>query len=87
MMEEGLLEEVKTLLPYQHLNALQTVGYKEFFAYYNGECSIPQAINQLKINTRHYAKRQMTWFKKDTNFYWVMNEGKVMEKVLGLIEL
>jgi len=68
MMEEGLLEEVKSLLPYQHLNALQTVGYKEFFAHFNGECSIPQAINQLKINTRHYAKRQMTWFKRDTDF-------------------
>ena len=87
MMEEGLLEEVKTLLPYQHLNALQTVGYKEFFAHFNGECSLQQAINQLKINTRHYAKRQMTWFKKDTDFQWVMNEGKVMEKVLGLINI
>ena len=87
MMEEGLLEEVKTLLPYQHLNALQTVGYKEFFAHFNGECSLQQGINQLKINTRHYAKRQMTWFKKDTDFQWVMNEGKVMEKVLGLINI
>ena len=87
MMEEGLLEEVNTLLPYQHLNALQTVGYKEFFAHFNGECSLQQAINQLKINTRHYAKRQMTWFKKDTDFQWVMNEGKVMEKVLGLINI
>ena len=87
MMEEGLLEEVKSLLPFQHLNALQTVGYKEFFAYFNGECSLSQAINQLKINTRHYAKRQMTWFKKDTNFHWVMNEGKVLEKVLDMVKI
>ena len=85
MMEEGLLEEVKSLLPYQHLNALQTVGYKEFFAHFNGECSIPQAINQLKINTRHYAKRQMTWFKRDTDFQWFINQGDVLEQVLEII--
>ena len=85
MMESGLLEEVKSLMPYQQLNALQTVGYKEFFAYFNGECTLPQAINQLKINTRQYAKRQMTWFKKDTDFQWVLNDGKLLEKVLEFI--
>ena len=85
MMEAGLLEEVKSLLPYQHLNALQTVGYKEFFAHFNGECSLPQAINQLKINTRNYAKRQMTWFKKDTDFNWFINQGDVLEQVLEII--
>jgi len=85
MMEEGLLEEVKSLLPYQHLNALQTVGYKEFFAHFNGECSLPQAINQLKINTRNYAKRQMTWFKKDTDFNWFINQEDVLEQVLEII--
>jgi len=87
MMKEGLLEEVKSLLPHQKLNALQTVGYKEFFAYLQGECSLEQAINQLKINTRHYAKRQMTWFKKDNAFNWIVNEGNILEKVLELIEI
>ncbi len=87
MMKEGLLEEVKSLLPHQKLNALQTVGYREFFAYLQGECSLEQAINQLKINTRHYAKRQMTWFKKDNAFNWIVNEGNILEKVLELIEV
>lgn len=70
MMEEGLLEEVKALQPYQHLQALQTVGYRELFEYLKGEKTLPQAIEEIKKNTRHYAKRQMTWFKKDTTYNW-----------------
>ena len=70
MIEEGLIEEVKGLLPYQHLNALQTVGYKEMFDYLNNYASLPKAIESIKQNTRHYAKRQMTWFKKDVRFKW-----------------
>jgi len=65
MMQSGLLEEAEKLLPVQHLNALQTVGYKELFEYFNGGITLPQAIEKIKLNTRHYAKRQMTWFKKD----------------------
>ena len=71
MMENGLLEEVRSLLPYQHLNALQTVGYKELFAHLSGELSLPEAINAIKQNTRHYAKRQLTWFRKDENYRWL----------------
>ena len=70
MMEEGLLEEVKALLPYQHLPALQTVGYREIFDYLKGEKTWTQAVDEIKKNTRHYAKRQMTWFKKDTAYNW-----------------
>jgi tRNA dimethylallyltransferase len=71
MMEEGLLEEVKQLLPYRKYNALQTVGYKEIFDYLDGICSLDAAVEQIQINTRQYAKRQMTWFKKDTEFTWL----------------
>lgn len=65
MMKEGLLEEVNNLLPYREFNALQTVGYKELFAYFDGECNLETAIEEIKKNTRRYAKRQMTWFRRD----------------------
>lgn len=68
MMEAGLLEEVRQLLPYRHLNALQTVGYRELFDYIDKKISLPAAIEQIKINTRQYAKRQMTWFRKEKFF-------------------
>lgn len=70
MMEAGQLEEAKGLLPYQHLNALQTVGYQELFDYLNGQISLKEAVERIKIHTRQYAKRQMTWFKKDTAITW-----------------
>jgi tRNA dimethylallyltransferase len=70
MMEEGLLAEVKSLLPFRNYNALQTVGYKELFEYLDEEISLEKAMDKIKKNTRHYAKRQLTWFKKDTNFTW-----------------
>lgn len=70
MMEEGLLEEVKQLQSVQHLNALQTVGYKELFDYLNGFVSLEKAITLIQLNTRHYAKRQLTWFKKDNAIQW-----------------
>jgi len=70
MMEAGLLDEVKSLLPYKDLNALQTVGYAELFDYLDGKTSLEQAIEKIKTNTRHYAKRQMTWFKKDKEMKW-----------------
>lgn len=73
MMEEGLLEEVKQLKQYQQLNALQTVGYKELFDYLDKKLSINEAVERIKINTRQYAKRQMTWFKKDAGIKWLIN--------------
>ncbi len=70
MMQAGQLEEVKGLVPYKHLNALQTVGYKELFEYLEETISMEKAVEQIKINTRQYAKRQMTWFKKDEEMKW-----------------
>lgn len=70
MMQEGLLEEARALWPLQHLNALQTVGYREFFGFFEGEYSLDVAVNLLKQNTRHYAKRQLTWFKRDPDIQW-----------------
>jgi len=70
MMEHGLLQEVRDLKPYQHLNALQTVGYKEIFDYLDNKISLEKAIEDIKTNTRQYAKRQMTWFRKDPGILW-----------------
>jgi tRNA dimethylallyltransferase len=74
MMENGLLDEVKTLIPYQHLNALQTVGYKELFDYLNGKMNLEDSINLIKQNTRNYAKRQMTWLNKTENLFWLEDD-------------
>lgn len=74
MMEQGLLDEAKSLYPKRHLNALNTVGYKELFAYFDGQCSLNEAVEQIKIHTRQYAKRQMTWLRKDTSYHWIMPE-------------
>lgn len=65
MMADGLLDEVRGLLPYRNLNALNTVGYKELFDYLDGKCSLDQAVADIKTHTRRYAKRQLTWFKRD----------------------
>jgi len=70
MMEVGLLDEVKALHPFRRLNALQTVGYKELFQYLDGEIDLATAIEEIKKNTRHYAKRQLTWFRKDKDYRW-----------------
>jgi tRNA dimethylallyltransferase len=71
MIEAGLVEEVKNLLPYKNLNALQTVGYSEIFDYLDHKITLEKAIEQIKTNTRQYAKRQMTWFKKDKEINWI----------------
>ncbi len=70
MIKNGLLKEVKALIPYKDLNALQTVGYSEMFAYLDKKLSLDEAIEQIKKNTRQYAKRQMTWFRKDKEIKW-----------------
>ena len=70
MMQEGLLEEAKNLFPNKQLNALQTVGYRELFDYFEGTISLDFAIEEIKKNTRRFAKRQMTWFKRTENAVW-----------------
>ena len=71
MIVQGLTKEVEDLYQYKNLNALQTVGYKELFDYADGVLPLEKAIEQIKLNTRHYAKRQMTWFKKDVEMKWL----------------
>ena len=70
MIDNGLIEEAKRLYPYKHLNALNTVGYKELFQYFDGDISLDFAISEIKKNTRRFAKRQLTWFKKDPSILW-----------------
>lgn len=70
MLNEGLLEEAKALYPNKHLNALQTVGYRELFDYFDGKTKLDFAIEQIKMNTRRFAKRQITWFKRTENVSW-----------------
>ncbi len=70
MMEQGLLDEVKNMIPYRKHNALQTVGYAELFDYLEGKTELKLAVELIKTHTRQYAKRQMTWFKKDKNIQW-----------------
>lgn len=70
MMSEGLLDEVKTLLPYRQLNALNTVGYKEMFDYLDGRWPLEEAVERIKGNTRRYARKQLTWYKRDPEIRW-----------------
>ena len=67
MIEEGLEDEVRSLIAHKDLLALQTVGYKEFFDYFDGKCTREEAIEKIKQHTRNYAKRQITWFKNKTD--------------------
>lgn len=70
MMSQGLLEEAKALYPNKALNALQTVGYRELFSYFDGEFTLPIAIEEIKKNTRRFSKRQLTWFKRNESTKW-----------------
>lgn len=82
MIGQGLVDEVRSLIPCQHLNALQTVGYKELFDHFNGETDLNSAVELIKRNTKQYAKRQMTWFKKDKEYIWTLPSA---ESVLAII--
>ncbi|MDD2191274.1 MAG: tRNA (adenosine(37)-N6)-dimethylallyltransferase MiaA [Bacteroidales bacterium] len=82
MIEEGLVEEARTLYPFKNLSALNTVGYKEIFRYFDKEITLRQAIEDIKTNTRRYAKRQMTWFRKDKDIIWVEASNNINWKCL-----
>jgi len=69
-MAAGLLAEVQRLLPYRHLNALNTVGYSELFDHLDGHSTLEQAVDAIKQNTRRFAKRQLTWFRRDPEITW-----------------
>lgn len=70
MMADGLLEEARRVYPFKHLNSLNTVGYKELFTYLDGEWTLDFAVEKIKRNSRVYARKQMTWFKRDTDIAW-----------------
>ncbi len=75
MIANGLIDEARTLMPFRELNALNTVGYKELFSYFSGMVEKDEAIELIRKNTRSYAKRQITWFKKDDSIQWFSPEG------------
>lgn len=77
MVEEGLIEEARELYPFRDLNALNTVGYKELFKYFDNKISLEEAIEEIKINTRKYAKRQVTWFRKDKDYTWLSADKEI----------
>jgi tRNA dimethylallyltransferase len=85
MMKEGLEQEARVHINDRHLNALNTVGYKEMFEYFEGKISLAQGIEKIKINTRQYAKRQMTWFRKDKDIIWIKAGDE--KKLKGLIDM
>ena len=80
MIAEGLEQEARTMLPHRNLNALQTVGYSEMFDYFDGTISCEEAIELIKRNSRRYAKRQMTWFRRDKDIRW-FTKPKIEEVV------
>lgn len=87
MVENGLFQEVENLRDKKNLNALNTVGYKEIFNFFNGNYTKEEAINLIKRNTKKYAKRQMTWFKKDISYQWIENLDtlKSFNEIKGII--
>ena len=85
MMAEGLEQEARAVYPKRQLNSLQTVGYKELFACFDGEYDLPRAIELIQQNTRHYAKRQMTWFRRDNEIHW-LNANDDYEKNIHIID-
>jgi tRNA dimethylallyltransferase len=87
MVEQGLVNEVKALLPYRHVNALNTVGYSEIFDYFDGKSDLPTAVAAIKQNTRRFAKRQLTWFRKDKEMIWLnAADENLADNLLSAIE-
>ncbi len=85
MLNQGLANEVYSLKSYQKTNALQSVGYKELFQYYNNEVTLETAVKNIKRNTRRFAKRQITWFRKDKKTEWFEpNQKEKIKKFIGL---
>jgi tRNA dimethylallyltransferase len=85
MVNQGLINEVKKLIKYKHLNSLNTIGYKEIFRYLNGDISLEFAINEIKKNSRRFAKRQITWFKSNNNIIW-FNQNYKIDNIIKVID-
>lgn len=88
MMQQGLLEEAQHFFPHRHLNSLNTVGYKELFKHIEGEWTIDFAIEKIKQNTRIYSRKQMTWFKRDSEINWInlshTSETEALQQIIDL---
>lgn len=84
MMAKGLEEEAKSIYPFRHLNSLNTVGYKELFAYFDGAINREKAVELIKRNTRHYARKQLTWLRKDEQIHWF--EPHQLQEIIHFIE-
>lgn len=89
MMNSGLLDEVKSLYKFKNLNSLQTVGYRELFDYLDEKISLEFAIEEIKKNTRRYAKRQLTWYRKDENIKWFspFEKEEILEYILNELDI
>lgn len=90
MLQEGLLEEANKLYPHKQLNALQTVGYRELFDYFDGKCTWEFAVEEIKKNTRRFSKRQVTWNKKDESIHWFdfkTAPSEIIKKIENLIHI
>ncbi|OWK73488.1 tRNA (adenosine(37)-N6)-dimethylallyltransferase MiaA [Flavobacteriaceae bacterium JJC] len=81
MMDEGLVDEVKSLIPYRNNLSLQTVGYAELFRFFDEEWTLDFAVEEIKKNSRRFAKRQLTWYRKETNIHWVNFENSLQESL------
>jgi tRNA dimethylallyltransferase len=87
MVDSGLIEEAQQLFLHRHLNALNTVGYKELFDYFEGKYSLTEAIEKIKQNTRNFAKRQLTWFNKNKATYWIDALEDPLQKAVDYIDI
>ena len=76
MIADGLVDEARRVYSYRHLNSLNTVGYKELFAYFDGKMTLEEAVEKIKRNTRVYSKKQVTWYKKDLDMKWFSPDDK-----------
>ena len=84
MIADGLVEEARSVYPRRQLNSLQTVGYRELFACFDGEYGLDRAIELIKQNTRHYAKRQLTWFRRDDTIHWLQANESYEKNILSI---
>lgn len=87
MIQNGLEQEVRRCLPMRHLNSLNTVGYKEMFAFVDGKMSLAEATEKIKTNTRRYAKKQLTWFRLKGDYQWFdANDAMLVDKIISLLD-
>ena len=87
MMQQGLMDEVRSVYALRHLNSLNTVGYKELFKVLDGEWELPMAVERIKKNTRVYAKKQMTWFQHDNDIHWLNLDHTSVEEAISFVKL